>query len=573
MNFKLFLENEDLLNFFTYFNPDSLYQKPGFNTFVHDLKDNILYIGKDKHGNGLNHRTLLKYFFGYNYEDAENYEEFVMGRIGFLTKENNFTEIDENKLPLQIIAYWPEWREINAPIEKIQKSLKTFESENFDDIKYDSEAGHTDYSEIIIQPNCIVVDGHNSAHYINQQHIQKIVRYYEIWDGKRIKFTSEDVVKWIGQFHFAVKTGPEYGHAIFMAKLVAKELENRWSNYKNDQLLRNFVIQSGVNSKKKMIENPWRKAWNAIREPGGSYVAAGKMGLTSENTLNEMPINKAEFLGKDWNKFKGDRQHQSWDKASYNIRYINDPDFQKLKNKWINVPQTFDMYFVKATGMRSFLETGEVSKDHRFFDYLKKSNIKIPEIDEDNITVFFTNNSAAERIPMTPWTIGHRFGHASRNIHEYQEFTKKITSDFESLLRRIYGKEKPPSYTYGGYGGYGERETNKRQNYDAFLRQLMQAFGTMRSAKMKLINRIGEFTHELFGQYIINGKITFNEEIPRQLVTKYSWGRPTWDGSAYSKVKSEEKEGIIEKVREMADNYNYMCADILDACIGKIFVM
>lgn len=285
--------------------------------------------------------------------------------------------------------------------------------------------------------------------------------------------------------------------------------------------------------------------------------------------LSEMPISKAELVGK-WDKWpEGKKQHQHWDKASYNI-LTNDPGLEKLKNKWKNVPQTFDMYFIKKAGMRDHIEVGDVDEE-----YLEQLGIKVPPIDPSHITIFFTNNRAAERIPMTPWTIGHRFGHAARRINAYQNFIEQVDRDFRELLKEIYGLERPSPYGNYGFGGYRDDSGNKWRQYEQFMRKLMEGLGTMRSARKGELFRTGEFQHELFGQYIIQGEITFRDEIPRQLVTRYAWGNPTWDGSAHSKVHRDEHmlEYMIEKVAAAAGHYNVLCNRILNECIGKIFVM
>ena len=116
----------------------------------------------------------------------------------------------------------------------------------------------------------------------------------------------------------------------------------------------------------------------------------------------EMPINQAELIGKGWNKFPpNQKQHQNWDKASYNILTNN---IEKLKNAWSKVPQTFDMYFVKDTNMRKHLQRGEVNEE-----YVRRELGFKGQIHQDHITVFFTSNIGADRVPMTPWTVGHRF--------------------------------------------------------------------------------------------------------------------------------------------------------------------
>ena len=280
---------------------------------------------------------------------------------------------------------------------------------------------------------------------------------------------------------------------------------------------------------------------------------------TFRQWLAEMPISNAELVGK-WDKWpQGKKQHQHYDKASYNI-LTNDPGFEKLKGKFSKTNQDFDIYFIKKGGMSDHIEVGEVSED-----YLDQLGIDLPPINGSNITLLFTNNRAAERMPLTPWTTAHRMGHAFRRLPEYEKFNRAIEIEFGELLETIYELEKPSRYG----------DFDKQRDYTKYMRQLMQAFGSMRSAREGELLREGEFAQELLAQYIINGKITFREDIPRELVTKYAWGNPTWDGSKSSKIHNDEymMDYVVEKLRAAASHFGILCEQMLNACVGKIFVM
>ena len=213
--------------------------------------------------------------------------------------------------------------------------------------------------------------------------------------------------------------------------------------------------------------------------------------------LSEMPIGTADLIGKGWNKEipQGKSQDQHYDRATINILKSDaSKGFEKLRKSFALVDQTIDVYFVKTPGMRDHIEVGEVSED-----YLKQLEIDVPQINRSNITIFFTNNTGAERMPLTPWTIAHRMGHAARRgLESYQKFTRHVEKDFAELLEQIYGKNEP-------------RLAAQIDDHDSFVRQLMMELGTMRSAREKELFRSGEFVHELFAQAITQNKIKFNE--------------------------------------------------------------
>ena len=283
--------------------------------------------------------------------------------------------------------------------------------------------------------------------------------------------------------------------------------------------------------------------------------------------LSEMPI-EPKLMGKGWDRElpQGKTQDQHYDRASINIlKGDASRDFKNLKKSFSLVKETIDAHFLKAPGMRGQIEIGEVNEE-----YLKQFGVEIPPIDRSHITIFFTNNLGAERMPLTPWTVAHRIGHAARRIDSYQKFTDHVTRDFSELMEMIYGLDRV-SQRYA----FGDQERKKQADHEKFTRQLMMGLGTMRSAREKAIFNTGEFTHELFAQAIIKNRIEFNREIPKQLVIKYAWGNPTWDGSVHSKIHRDEPmlDDITDRIEANANFYKSQVNLVLRDMVGKIFVM
>jgi hypothetical protein len=280
--------------------------------------------------------------------------------------------------------------------------------------------------------------------------------------------------------------------------------------------------------------------------------------------LSEMAIGQAELIGKGWEKDlpQGKKQDQNYDRASLNIlKGDASRDFRNLRKSFALVKETVDVYFVKTPGMRKFSQIGEVKADD-----LKQLGTEIPPIDSSHITIFYTNNIGDEKMPMTPWTVAHRLGHVAERLPSYQKFRQHVERDFDELLGEIYGLTKPDRYSF---------DRQKEIEYDKLTRQLMMGLGTMRSARENALARTGEFIHELFAQAIIDNKIKFNKEIPKELVTKYAWGKPAWDGSAYSKVHRDEihLDDLVDRIESNAYYYKSQVSLVLREMIGKIFVM
>ncbi len=257
----------------------------------------------------------------------------------------------------------------------------------------------------------------------------------------------------------------------------------------------------------------------------------------------ENPIGDIGLIGKGWEKFSNGQQHQGWDKASFNI--LKNGGIEKIKNVWKNTQQMFDMYFVKDVGMTKTLQDGQVDAD-----YLASNKINIP-VNPTHITIIFTNNIAAEKVPLTPWTAAHRFGHAISNSNQNLQYLGKVIDrDLKSVAEQVYAK------------------------YDPKIKlAIMHAIGTMRSAQTGNIFREGEFIFELLAQHLVTGQITFNPELPKSIPLKKVYGNVT--SSAYSQIEKDEmyKREIGDFIISLADFYTGICKKVLGECIGKIYVM
>ncbi len=140
--------------------------------------------------------------------------------------------------------------------------------------------------------------------------------------------------------------------------------------------------------------------------------------------LNEAPIGTYTTIG-DFEK--GASYKDPRDRAS-----VSHPvTVQKVKDMLKNTIVDFDFYFVNKPGLRKFAEKGRVPYEFIFKpqpDGLGLTHEELGDrtINSDNITVFFVGNTAADKIPMTAWTIVHRVGHAMNRTPQFQEYTNKI---------------------------------------------------------------------------------------------------------------------------------------------------
>ena len=220
---------------------------------------------------------------------------------------------------------------------------------------------------------------------------------------------------------------------------------------------------------------------------------------------------------------------------------------EKIRNKWRNTEIDFDMYFVRQPNIQDFSETGEVTPEW------VTENLGITlQPNLEAITVIFINNRGDEKVPMTAWTIGHRFGHAlDRRNKDFDYFKREIKREISDIFKLAYDADI----------GNDPRE--------AKLRLIAQALGSMKSARDGKLRNYNEIHYEFLGQYILYGKVTLRFP-PQIFAKKAAWGRPGYHHSISPEVSNNDLQG---RLHCMEDVINQECERVLHSARGKIFVM
>ena len=268
----------------------------------------------------------------------------------------------------------------------------------------------------------------------------------------------------------------------------------------------------------------------------------------------EMPVANAQLLGKGWNQFPvGKTSSHNWDKASYNI--LTNNGLQRITNQWSKTEHKFDLYFVKQQGLGETAFKGKISED-----ILKKYQINIP-INHSNITVLFTNNKGGDRVPLTPWMAAHRFGHVALFVNPRTfEF---ITNEFNKHVNELLAIQ---------YGTSLSRSSDVKKN-EILKKAIFTSIGTMRSAVHNNLSNQREFLFEMFSQYLITGKVTFKERLPRVIPLKKVYNNVV--SGLYSQIENDELalEQVKDYLEYIGNQMKLEFQRILDACVGEIFMV
>ena len=246
---------------------------------------------------------------------------------------------------------------------------------------------------------------------------------------------------------------------------------------------------------------------------------------------------------------------------------IRSPAYAKrLHTKFSKTKWPFAIYIANIPGGRKFLERGEMQLD----DVEKQLGIELHDDYDDHITVIYTNNTGDQKVPMTPWILAHRFGHAIRNLPEWNDVVTHVNEKLAYIMRKYYGTDV--KFNRDGFisSGYGDDDRRRSQDNENKLKHFMHSVGTFKSARDRKIRNFPEIYYELLAQYILTGKIRFND-LQQLVPIKYAWGNvshglrgrgPEGDRDYYNGILKDLEESFVE----YAD-------DFLNSLIGRIFVV
>lgn len=298
------------------------------------------------------------------------------------------------------------------------------------------------------------------------------------------------------------------------------------------------------------------------------------MRLRELRSLTEAPIGDIQHIG-DFSKGSSFRKEVDR-KMVTNPRMI-----QRMRSAFKKTSYDFDIFFVNSPGMGNHRETGVVD-----WDWIDQNMPKVAPtlhqmteygtgIKSNSINIIFTNNTAAEHVPMTPWIMAHRIAHTmrrnSRNARRtqygpgyldfyFEEAENAFVSETSQILSTCYGRTDLENIKTDSQLG------QKRENQLLYMK-FWESIGTFRSARENNLRQDFEMLNEMFAQNIIQGKITFRPPPNHLRVPVRGWSGMTLV------LKDEEREYAHEAVETFARTMTYYLDAILGANVGNIYVM
>jgi hypothetical protein len=271
----------------------------------------------------------------------------------------------------------------------------------------------------------------------------------------------------------------------------------------------------------------------------------------------EMALTDMKKIGK-WDDKKN---RHGYDKSSVGI--LTSPSgLKKLEDTFNRIGSwDFNLYFVKLPNVWKVSERGKTDPEDvkRLIGVEPGKDFPLPE--DNQITVIFTNNTAAERVPLTVWTIAHRIGHAFSatfrisGSKETAYYDREISNTLRHLLECY---------------GILPDERNLKISDAPYLRELFQSLGKFRSARMGKLLRPTEFYHEAFAYWLLNdGELDLNGP-PKYIMSdnRKAWGTPT--GRKYVLQDESSAEMYVEQLKyDLESLFHYLVGRHL----GSISIM
>jgi hypothetical protein len=221
--------------------------------------------------------------------------------------------------------------------------------------------------------------------------------------------------------------------------------------------------------------------------------------ISLQQIYQEMALTNLQKIG----KWEDKKNRHGYDKASIGI--LSSPaGLKKLENTFNRIGNwDFNLYFVKLPNAWKEAEKGLVTpefvKEHLGLEVGKD----FPEPQNDQITVFFTNNAAAEKVPLTPWTIAHRIGHSFAATFRRNNDLNYINRNISNILKNLFEQ---------AYNINTSNSRDLRYSSDYYVRDFFQKIGKFRSARMGKLVRPAEFYHEAFAYWLLHdGELDFND--------------------------------------------------------------
>jgi hypothetical protein len=235
----------------------------------------------------------------------------------------------------------------------------------------------------------------------------------------------------------------------------------------------------------------------------------------------------------------------------------------KVKSQFANFPHPLNVYLYNGEGGEVWIGNNKVNA--RELEHLNKySGLqtldtvrgligKTPPDAENSITAILIENEGDGRIPLTPWILAHRIGHAivdagmgATKDHDIQMNYLNADEIFREILRSTKSRLSAVDEFENHFLDISDRSSEDAKRVAVLI-------GTMRSARTGNYTNGGEFFIELMAQVMTQGRVIFR--MP-----------PTPSDPQYG-VK------VGERLQRQAEDLTAAINALFAACVGKVVLL
>ena len=286
--------------------------------------------------------------------------------------------------------------------------------------------------------------------------------------------------------------------------------------------------------------------------------------ITFKQFITEAPLGDYQTIGnfdKAYSfKHKTDRIMVTSPKAIENVR-----------RKFGKTKYTINMFFVNKPEARGKSERGKVDLEwvEENFGEDVSNAIKPYYNKEDNINVVYTTDTGAARVPMTPWIMAHRLGHAlsrsggwynnGKQFESYQRVIDTIVNFLEEIFSEVYGISSAQKLKVDMFGP-------KDRKVQLWMKHFFHELCTFKSARDKNLRDYFEVYNELFAQFVIEGKVKFNK-LPK------TFGVSGWGKYPLRAKNDEILEEYQNTVDTLANTLDYYFDELLSQATEGVLIM
>jgi hypothetical protein len=271
------------------------------------------------------------------------------------------------------------------------------------------------------------------------------------------------------------------------------------------------------------------------------------------------------------NTWTGPKEKFRPDYRPVDVKALNDPGvLKKIETRFLKVPQKINLYFWHSEGHPNDPETR--GPGNLLLGVVRPNNLGMhtsPEAakrilampdQKQSITVVIANNLATDEAFVSlrsPWMVAHRIAHVLLMTNAGNGVTRMFKEFLEGTLERYHvgGEAQPDAIV----------EFKKPWYRNRYMAVLVHALGTTRAARDGNLNNPGEFLVESVVQHMLQGKVTFNHNIPTELPY-----RDNPEDDALFEGSAQELHRSVALFEKLA---NAALAEMLNDAVGKIMVM